>query len=143
MGDPEGSMTEVAPKNGPLDVPAEDEEDMTSIMSSDQRKQLQEATKEKEAASTLERDTAKPPPGPGADVEIPKAAPVPRIDPESPKAPSKRPSAEKLTTRAETPVAKASQGAPARTAQRTLPIWVILAFFLLAVAIAVALRPGG
>jgi hypothetical protein len=54
-----------------------DEEELTSIMSPDQRKALQHAAAKE--AETLERDTARPPPPAGATpaVVIPKAASVP------------------------------------------------------------------
>jgi hypothetical protein len=54
-----------------------DEDDMTSIMSPDQRRALQHAAAKE--AETLERDTARPPPPAeaGQAVVIPKAAPVP------------------------------------------------------------------
>jgi hypothetical protein len=103
---------------------------MTSVMSSDQRKLLQQAAKKE--AETLERDTAKPPPSAEAEsvateVVIPKAPAAPRVDVVARKS-------EKPTS---SPSPTTSVSAPA---SRGWPTWYLVAFALLAAAIVVAVR---
>jgi hypothetical protein len=147
FSDAEGSMGSVSPKmeGTPLDeVPVDDEENMTSVMSYDQRKALQKAAKTENESATLERDTARPPPSQEEAVSIPRAAPVPaevrtaeapRVEPTpatpakpGPAAPSAKPAP--------------SVGAPARDAEAKSGWvrWALLAFVLLAASIAIALR---
>jgi hypothetical protein len=127
-------MSSVAPKSDDLlSTPEEDEEDMTSIMSADQRKALQQAASNTKEADTLERDTARPPPSAEAAaevaaVEIPKApaapAPVLRLEASPP-------------AKVVEPVPAAAVPAPAQSGWAT---WELAAFVLLAVAVAVALK---
>ena len=53
-----------------------DEEELTSVMSREQRKMLLQAASQ--SADALERDTARPQPGTAPEVAIPKAPAVPR-----------------------------------------------------------------
>jgi hypothetical protein len=139
-------MGSVSPKmdGTPIDdVPIDDEEDMTSVMSSDQRKALQKAAKTEKESATLERDTARPPPSEEAAVSIPRAAPVPAEvrTAEAPRAESPR--AEAAPAKSEPAVqAKARSQAPARSAESKdgWATWELVAFLLLAAAIATALR---
>jgi hypothetical protein len=138
FSDAEGSMGSVSPKmdEGPItdDIPVDDEEDMTSIMSPEQRKALQKAAKTEKESATLERDTAKPPPSDEHPVPvIPRAAPVPaeaRVSSEEP--------------RVETPPKRAEPAAQAQAssaeANPGLATWELVAFVLLAAAIFAALR---
>jgi hypothetical protein len=127
MVDPEGNMTSVAPKSDDLlSGPVEDEEDMTSIMSADQRKALQQAASTSKEAETLEGDTARPPPSIEAIAEaaalaIPKAPAAPAVRLDKPAAVT-----EKVAARA-----------PASSGWST---WELVAFALLALAVAAALR---
>jgi hypothetical protein len=150
-------MPSSAPKTGPTDDQAEDESEMTSIMSADQRKVLQEAAAT--GAETLERDTAKPPPGEGqAAVAIPKAPAVPNVEAggaDAPKA-EKAEAAEKVpkteTKSAEAgaaaPAAEPSLGkevaaavrVPARAPGGTV-LWRVVSFVLLTAAVLWELRP--
>ena len=134
-------MGSVSPKTAgtPIDdVPIEDEEDMTSVMSSDQRKALQKAAKTEKESATLERDTARPPPSQEEAVSIPRAPPVPAEvrhaeAPRAEAAPAKsQPAAQ----------AKAPSQAPARSAEpkAVWATWELVAFLLLAAAIVTALR---
>lgn len=112
-------------------IPAEDEEDMTSVMSSEQRKALQQAAKTEKESATLERDTAKPPPSDARPVTIPRAAAVPAEVRSEEKA------------RAEAPAkAQAVGQAPAvdADAKSGWATWEIVAFLLLAAAVFTALR---
>lgn len=146
MGDPESSMSSVAPKSDDLLAPPdENEEDMTSVMSADQRKALQQAASNTKEAETLERDTAKPPPSAeavaeAAAVAIPKAPAAPVIEAPAPRA-------------VETPVASPARPAPAAASAHGAPTaggaspastgwatWELVAFALLAVAVAAALK---
>jgi hypothetical protein len=130
-------MSSPAPKSEDLlAAPAagEDEEDMTSIMSADQRKQLQQAASDSKAAETLERDTAKPPPSAEAaeamaEVVIPKAPATPSLG-----APAK------VRADSTKPAAIAKPSAPAASAPAGWSAWELAAFVLLAAAVAVALR---
>ncbi len=120
-------MSTVAPKSDDLLAPAEeDDEDMTSVMSADQRKALQQAASNTKEAETLERDTARPPPSAeavaeAAAVAIPKAPAAPAVA-LAEKAPAPRAAA--------TPAAVSAGWAT----------WELVAFALLAVAVAVALK---
>jgi hypothetical protein len=109
---------------------------MTSIMSSDQRKQLQQAASDSKEAETLERETAKPPSSAeanavAAEIVIPKAPAMPSM---------KSPVVE---ARADVQAPAASE-APAKVAPPAAPAgmasWELVAFVLLAVAVAVALK---
>jgi hypothetical protein len=127
-------MSSVAPKSDDLlSTPAEDEEDMTSIMSADQRKALQQAASNSKEAETLEGDTARPPPSAEAVVEaaaiaIPRAPATPAgvAQVEAPAPPAPR-ATEK----------DAAVPAPASSGWST---WELVAFVMLAVAVAVSLR---
>lgn len=113
-------------------IPAEDEEDMTSIMSSEQRKALQQAAKTEKESATLERETAKPPPSDARPVTIPRAAAVPVEVRTEEKAPA-----------AEAPATAPAPGrAPAADAEAKSgwAAWEIVAFILLAAAVFTALR---
>jgi hypothetical protein len=133
------SMASVSPKvdeaHGP-DVPVEDEEDMTSIMSAEQRKALQQAAKTEKESATLERDTAKPPPSDARAVNIPRAAAVPAEarEVEQPRAAAPAAELEPEPTARPAPTAAADpKGAGWAT-------WEFVAFVLLAAAIVAALR---
>ncbi len=135
MDDPVGSMSSVAPKSDNLLGPAEeDEEDMTSIMSADQRKALQQAASNTKEAETLEGDTKRPPSSAEAAAE---AAAV--VIPKAPAAPALA-----LTSHAPTaPPAQANKSArpaPAAAASAGWATWELVAFVLLALAVAVALK---
>jgi hypothetical protein len=102
-----------------------DEAEMTSIMDAEQRRELQKAAR---TAKEPERETARPPPeamlAVEAEVVIPRAAAVPaealaRLDP----APEPSPA----------PTAQLSSPAPSAT-------WFVVAFVLLAAAIAFEMR---
>ncbi len=115
---------------------------MTSIMSSDQRKQLQQAASDSKAAETLERDTAKPPSSAAAEavaaeLVIPKAPAAPSVKPpvEPPSVEAKVEPDEKAKAEAPAPAAKVAPPAPAGMAT-----WELVAFVLLAVAVAIALK---
>ena len=116
---------------------------MTSIMSSDQRKQLQQAAATSKEADTLERDTAKPPPSAEAE-----AAAAEIVIPKAPATPSVKPSVEPSSVEAKVEPeekAKAEAPAPPRRSRRLRPpagmaTWELVAFVLLAVAVAVALK---
>lgn len=137
------SMSNPAPKpEDLLSQPGEDEEDMTSIMSSDQRKQLQQAAATSKEADTLERDTAKPPSSAAAEaaaaeIAIPKPPATPSL--KTPVVPSK------VDVKvAPAPEAKAEASAPVKVAPATpaadMATWELVAFVLLAVAVAIALK---
>jgi hypothetical protein len=122
----------------------EDEEDMTSVMSSDQRKLLQQAASNSKEADTLERDTAKPPPSAEAD-----AAAAEIVIPKAPAVPSERgkdaPKVEvKSEPAAEAPAPVGATQAAAKVVKPAptsgMATWELVAFVLLAVAVAVALR---
>lgn len=128
-----GSVSPKADGTPIVDVPVDDEEDMTSIMSAEQRKALQQAAKTEKESATLERDTAKPPPSDARPVTIPRAAAVPA---------EARASEE---PRAEAPAKPESQPAPQAPARDTATnsgwaTWELVAFVLLAAAIVTALR---
>lgn len=128
-------MGSVSPKidGTPIDdVPIEDEEDMTSVMSSDQRKALQKAAKTEKESATLERDTARPPPSEEHPVSIPRAAPVP-AEVRTAEAPRVEATQAKSEPAAQAP----ARGAEAQPGWST---WELVAFLLLAAAIATALR---
>ena len=123
-----GNSAPVPPGDG--DAPEGDdleEPEMTSIMDAEQRRELQRATR---AAKEPERETARPPPealvAVEAEVVIPKAAAVP---------------AEALRNADPEP---ASEPSPAPAARHDSPapssVWVVLAFVLLAAAIAFEMR---
>lgn len=133
------NMGSVSPKMDETpspDVPVEDEEDMTSIMSPEQRKALQQAAKTEKESATLERDTAKPPPSDARPVTIPRAAAVPA---------EARHAAE---PRVETPAADVQPPPRPALAPASAPAakgsgwtnWELVAFLLLAAAIVAALR---
>ena len=128
-------MGSVSPKadETPLIPVDDDEEDMTSIMSAEQRKALQQAAKTEKESATLERDTARPPPSDERPVTIPRAAAVPaevRVAVEEP--------------RVATPAKpEPAVQAPARSAESKpsgWATWELVAFLLLAAAIVTALR---
>ncbi len=101
---------------------------MTSIMSADQRKALQQAASNTKEAETLERDTAKPPPSTeaaaaAAEIVIPRAPATPSLDVRAP-----------ATTQ------PARVGEPAAPAPSGWSTWELVAFVLLAASVAVALR---
>ncbi|HTQ41248.1 MAG TPA: hypothetical protein VMI75_00730 [Polyangiaceae bacterium] len=138
-------MGSVSPKTDgtPIDeVPIEDEEDMTSVMSSDQRKALQKAAKTEKESATLERDTARPPPSEEAAVSIPRAAPIPaearpveaaRAESAPPAKAKSEPAPKQAPARSQVPAASGETKAGWAT-------WELVAFLLLAAAIATALR---
>ncbi len=143
-------MGSVSPKmdGTPIDVPSvdEDEEDMTSVMSAEQRKALQNAAKTEKEASTLERETAKPPPSDARPVTIPRAAGVPaearaeaapRVE-----VPAKTEAAKTEPPKSEPAKTEAAAATPARgsEAKPGFATWEIVAFVLLAAAIVTALR---
>jgi hypothetical protein len=116
----------------PDGIPVEDETEMTSIMSADQRKALQEAAGGEPEAH--ERDTARPL-APVVDPEmvaIPKAAAVPSIDPAHEALAA---SSERAVEPSERPAAS-----PPVTQDRPGSAWNLLAFLLLAASIVYALR---
>ena len=121
-----------APSIDDPSIPVDDEEDMTSIMSAEQRKALQQAAKTEKESATLERDTAKPPPSDARPVTIPRAAAVP----------AEARAAEE--PRVETPAKpEPAAQAPARGSAEPKPgwaTWELVAFVLLAAAIVNALR---
>jgi hypothetical protein len=148
FSDAVGSMGSVSPKTDERsvlddEVPIDDEEDMTSVMSSDQRKALQKAAKTEKESATLERDTARPPPAGGeAAVAIPRAAPVPaevrtvetpRAEP-TPVKPASAPTPAKPAPAAQAPARAAAE------AKSGWATWELVAFLLLAAAIVTALR---
>ena len=136
MRDPQGSMTSVAPKTGDTpSLPDEDEAEMTSIMSADQRKALQQAASNSKEAETLERETAKPPASAqaAADVEAIKIPKAPAL-PGAARAAKANPPAQ--AAKAPSPVAPS----PAPEANASWTTWELVPFVLLAVAVAVALR---
>jgi hypothetical protein len=104
-----------------------DEAEMTSIMDAEQRRELQRVTR---TGKEPERETARPPPeavmAAEAEVVIPKAAAVPA---EALRKPEPEPASEPSPA----PVARPSSPAPAST-------WFVLAFVLLAAAIAFEMR---
>ena len=129
-------MTSVAPKtDAPLLESGEDEEDMTSIMSADQRKLLQHAAAKE--AEALERDTARPPPSletaavPIAALPaIPKAPALPRLEEARKRS---APPAEAAAPPVATPSGRTPGAPPA--------LWpVVVPFLLLAAAVVFALR---
>lgn len=127
---PKADATTGAPVDDPA-IPVEDEEDMTSIMSAEQRKALQQAAKTEKESATLERDTAKPPPSDARPVSIPRAAAVPA---------EARAAAE---PHVETPAKpEPAARAPARTSEPKAgwATWELVGFVLLAAAIVTALR---
>lgn len=139
MGDSQGNMP-TQPEDllaAPTPGEGEEEDDMTSVMSSDQRKALQHAAAKE--AEALERETARPAKGeePVPEVSIPKAAAVPSIG---------RAAAEEDGPVSQTLVRPKSSPAPAKTkdaAAASEAAWSnfeLAAFILLAVAVAVALR---
>jgi len=139
-------MGSVSPKTAgtPIDdVPIEDEEDMTSVMSSDQRKALQKAAKTEKESATLERDTARPPPSQEEAVSIPRAPPVPAEvrHAEAPRAEAAPAKSEPAKSQPAAQ-AKAPSQAPARSAEpkAVWATWELVAFLLLAAAIVTALR---
>ena len=121
---------------------------MTSIMSADQRRVLQEAAAT--GAETLERDTAKPPPVEGqAPVAIPKAPAVPSL--EAGAAPSKAEEKTKAEEKSSAPAAEPAAEAAEKEAQAgaAAPIaapapagslWELVPFVLLAASVFWALR---
>lgn len=123
------------PSASSLEIPVEDEEDMTSIMSAEQRKALQQAAKTEKESATLERDTAKPPPSDARPVNIPRAAAIPAE------------AREAGQPRVEAPAAANPEPAP-HPAPASAPdaksggwaTWELVAFVLLAAAIVAALR---
>jgi hypothetical protein len=155
FGDAEGSMGSVSPKmdGTPIDDgELDDEDDMTSVMSSDQRKALQKAAKTEKESATLERDTARPPPAAAEEgaVSIPKAAPIPAEvrtgeAPRAEAAPAKSEPAPQATATSQATApsqAKAPSKAPAQSAEPKggWATWELVAFVLLAAAVFVALR---
>ncbi len=112
-------------------IPVEDEEDMTSVMSSEQRKALQQAAKTEKESATLERETAKPPPSDARPVAIPRAAAVPAEVRSEAKAPVEAPG------KAQSPVQAPAGDAEAKSGWAA---WEIVAFVLLAAAVFTALR---
>jgi hypothetical protein len=151
FSDAEGSMGSVSPKTDgtPIDaVPLEDEDedDMTSVMSSDQRKALQKAAKTEKESATLERDTARPPPAAAEEgaVAIPRAAPVPAEvrAAEAPRAEAAAVKSEPAPKAAAPSQSPARSQAPARSTETKAgwATWELVGFLLLAAAIAVALR---
>jgi hypothetical protein len=134
MRDPWGSMTSVAPKTGDTpSLPDEDEAEMTSIMSADQRKALQQAASNSKEAETLERETAKPPPPAQAAAEDVEAIKIP-------KAPALPGAARASKASPAAPAAKAPSRIAAPAASSGWTTWELVPFVLLAVAVAVALR---
>jgi hypothetical protein len=143
-----GSMGSVSPKmeGTPIDeVPLDDEEDMTSVMSSDQRRALQKAAKTEKESATLERDTAKPPPSlEEPPVSIPRAAPVP--------AEVRTPVATRVETTPVKPEPAATPAKPEPAAQAPAAgsaeaksgwaTWELVAFLLLAAAAVVTAVRG-
>ena len=128
------SMGSVSPKadEGSLpNIPVEDEEDMTSIMSAEQRKALQQAAKTEKESATLERDTAKPPPSDARPVSIPRAAAVPS-EARAKEEPRTVPPA-KREPEVQAPAAASGTSAGWAT-------WELVGFVLLAAAIVAALR---
>jgi hypothetical protein len=117
----------------PIDeIPVDDEEDMTSIMSAEQRKALQKAAKTEKESATLERDTAKPPPSDEHPlITIPRAAPVPA---------EARVSEEPLVETPPEPEVAAQAQARSTEASSGWATWEIVAFVLLAAAVFAALR---
>jgi hypothetical protein len=127
-------MGSVSPKmdETPIQDPvADDEEDMTSVMSAEQRKALQQAAKTEKESATLERDTAKPPPSDERPVPIPRAAAVPA---------ELRISEEPRVAPAEPAPKAASRHAPAPSQPAGWTTWELVAFLLLAAAVVAALR---
>lgn len=126
------SMGSVSPKADETPaIPIEDEEDMTSIMSAEQRKALQQAAKTEKESATLERDTAKPPPSDARPVSIPRAAAIPAEirNEEGP--------------RLETPAKQEPAATPPARGAEAQPgwaTWELVAFVVLAAAIVAALR---
>jgi hypothetical protein len=110
-----------------------DEAEMTSIMDAEQRRELQRVTR---AAKEPERETARPPPeamlAVEAEVVIPKAAAVPAeaLPGASEPEPESRPSASPSPSPSP---AQLSSPAPSAT-------WFVVAFVLLAAAIAFEMR---
>jgi hypothetical protein len=134
------SMGSVSPKvdeRPSAEIPVEDEEDMTSIMSAEQRKALQQAAKTEKESATLERDTAKPPPSDAREVSIPRAAAVPAEvrEAEQPRveAPAARPEPVAHPASAPAPTTDDARGGGWAT-------WELVAFLLLAASIVAALR---
>ena len=126
------SMGSVSPKADETPaIPVDDEEDMTSIMSAEQRKALQQAAKTEKESATLERDTAKPPPSDARPVPIPRAAAVP-AEARAREEPRTVPPA-KREPEVQSPAA-ASGTNPGWTT------WELVGFVLLAAAIIAALR---
>jgi hypothetical protein len=121
-----GSSAPVPPDEG--DAPKEDavdETEMTSIMSVEQRRELQQAAR---TAKEPERETARPPPEAAVIVEgeivvIPRAAAIP---------------AEALRTPAPVP-AVSPASSPSREPSSSAT-WFVVAFVLLAAAIAFEMR---
>jgi hypothetical protein len=130
-----GNSAPVPPddRDAPEGLDLEDETEMTSIMDAEQRRELQRVTR---AAKEPDRETARPPPEAvqaleaEAEVVIPKAAAVPA---EAVAAlPSQRPA---KRAAAATPLPRAPSSSPASSAT-----WFVLAFVLLAAAIAFEMR---
>jgi hypothetical protein len=143
-------MGSVSPKMegvpvGEVPLEDEDEDDMTSVMSSDQRKALQKAAKTEKESATLERDTARPPPAPEeAAVSIPRAAPIP-AEARAAEAPRAETTAAKSEPVKTEPAKQAPAAAPQAStrsadAKSGWATWELVAFLLLAASIAVALR---
>lgn len=108
-----------------------DEAEMTSIMDAEQRRELQRVTR---AAKEPERETARPPPeamlAVEAEVVIPKAAAVPA---EAVPEPVGEPEPPSGASRSPAPVPASTSPAPSAT-------WSVVAFVLLAAAIAFEMR---
>ncbi|HEX8790516.1 MAG TPA: hypothetical protein VF765_06160 [Polyangiaceae bacterium] len=126
-----GSVSPKADEGSLPNIPVEDEEDMTSIMSAEQRKALQQAAKTEKESATLERDTAKPPPSDARPVSIPRAAGVP-AEARAKEEPRTVPPAKREP---EVQAPAAASGASAGWAT-----WELVGFVLLAAAIVAALR---
>ena len=118
---------------------SEDDLEMTSIMDAEQRRELQRAArKEAERQKEPERETARPPPEVSAAIEqeavaIPKAAKVPSEAPKAEESSSTKAGA-RDPARAH-PVIRSSE-----TARPLFDTVTIVAFVLLAAAVAYALR---
>jgi hypothetical protein len=111
------------------------EEEMTSIMDAEQRRQLQRAAR---ALKEPERETARPPPeatdAVEAEIAIPKAAAVPESLVATPVA---TPVAKIRST---PPAARPTAAATSSATAATTPVFWVVAFVLLAAAIAFELR---
>jgi hypothetical protein len=130
-----GNSAPVPPDDGdaPEGHDVDDEPEMTSIMDAEQRRELQRVTR---AAKEPDRETARPPPEAfkaleaEAEVVIPKAAAVPA---EAVAAVPPQPPWKRAPPAAEGPRAPAASPAPSAT-------WFVVAFVLLAAAIAFEMR---